>query len=90
VPPLIIVGVARENDALQVYFGNILCIKTVRLRIYDRWGQEIFQKTGYTLAKAWNGETIHSKDVTPGVYFYVLELRDDKKQELKGSITVVR
>lgn len=60
------------------------------VRIYDRWGQEIFQKTGYSLAKAWNGETIHSKDVTPGVYFYVLELRDDKKQELKGSITVVR
>lgn len=60
------------------------------VRIYDRWGQEIFQKTGYSLAKAWNGETAHSKDVTPGTYFYILELRDDKKQELKGSITVVR
>lgn len=60
------------------------------VRIFDRWGQEVFQKTGYTLAKAWNGQTARSNDVNESVYFYILELRDEKKQELKGSITVVR
>lgn len=59
------------------------------LRIYDRWGQEVFQKTGYTYAKAWNGE-IHNKELASGVYFYVLELKDEKKQIKKGSVTVIR
>lgn len=60
------------------------------VRIFNRWGQEVFQKTGYSLAKSWNGQTTRSNEVNEGVYFYILELRDDKKQELKGSITVIR
>lgn len=60
------------------------------VRIFDRWGQEVFQKTGYNLAKAWNGDTFHGKEIAPSVYFYVLELRDEKKQIIKGSITVIR
>ena len=59
------------------------------MRIYDRWGQEIFQKIAYSYENAWDGKGIN-RDVTPGVYFYVLELRDDAKQIFKGTITVVR
>jgi len=59
------------------------------LRIYDRWGQEVFQKTGYTYEKAWNGE-IKGKELASGVYFYVLELKDPEKQIKKGSVTVIR
>ena len=60
------------------------------VRIYDRWGQEVFQKTGYNLSKAWNGDTFHGRETTSSVYFYTLELRDEKKQTIKGSITVIR
>ena len=59
------------------------------MRIYDRWGQEIYQKIAYSYENAWDGKGI-SRDVTPGVYFYVLELRDENDQIIKGSITIVR
>lgn len=59
------------------------------IRIYDRWGQEVFQKTGYSLSKAWKGES-DGKEVATGVYFYTIELRDDKDQLRKGTITIIR
>ena len=57
--------------------------------IYDRWGQEVFQTTGYSKAKAWGGE-IKSRESAEGVYYYVLDLQLDKGETYKGSITVVR
>jgi gliding motility-associated-like protein len=59
------------------------------VRIYDRWGQEVFQSTGYSAQKAWDG-TVPSGEATEGVYFYIVELRDADKQLFQGSITVIR
>ena len=58
------------------------------IRIYDRWGEEVFQKIAYSYENAWNGKLLSK--VNPGVYFYVLELRDSEKQIKKGSITVLK
>lgn len=59
------------------------------VRIFDRWGQEIYQSTGYTKTKAWDGTGKRGK-LAEGVYFYIVELRDDQKREFKGSITLIR
>ena len=59
------------------------------LRIYDRWGQEVFQSTGYNLKKAWDGK-LRSGVITEGVFFYVLQLNNGGDEVLKGSITVIR
>lgn len=59
------------------------------LQIFDRWGQEVFQKTGYSFSKAWKGD-FNGKELAAGVYFYSLELRDSEKQIKKGSITIIR
>lgn len=59
------------------------------VRIFDRWGQEIFQSTGYSSSKAWDGTTKTGK-VPSGVYFYKVQLRDDAKQVLSGNITLIR
>lgn len=59
------------------------------LNIYNRWGQHIFQSTGYNLEKAWDGKG-KLGDLNEGVYFYELQLRDSEKQVLKGSITLIR
>jgi gliding motility-associated-like protein len=58
--------------------------------IYDRWGQLVFQSTGYTESKAWNGNSIRGKELAEGVFYYVLELNDSDKQVFKGSITLIR
>ena len=59
------------------------------LYIYDRWGQEVFQTTGYSKSKAWDG-SIKSRESAEGVYYYVLDLQLDKGETYKGSITVIR
>ncbi len=59
------------------------------MHIYDRWGQEVFQTTGYSKTKAWDG-SIKSGEAAEGVYYYVLDLELDKGTIYKGSITVIR
>ena len=58
--------------------------------IYDRWGQVVFQSTGYSESKAWNGTSLKGKALTEGVFYYVLNLNDSDKQVFKGSITLIR
>lgn len=57
--------------------------------IFNRWGQQVFQSNGYNEDKAWDGRG-KSGEVHEGVYFYELQLRDQEKQILKGSITLIR
>lgn len=56
--------------------------------IYDRWGQKVFETTGYSALKSWDGK-IRNKVATEGVYFYVLDLRtgDDP---IEGTLTIIR
>lgn len=58
------------------------------LNIYNRWGQQVFQSTGYNKEKAWDGRG-KAGQLNEGVYFYELQLRDPEKQILKGSITLI-
>ncbi len=60
-----------------------------QLKIYDRWGQIIYQASGYNYQKAWDGRH-NGRPLSEGVYFYTLDLRDADDQHLKGSITLVR
>jgi len=60
------------------------------VKIYDRWGQEVFQSSGYSKEKAWDGHGKGGGKLSEGVYFYMLELRDDEKQKFNGSITLIR
>jgi gliding motility-associated-like protein len=75
-----------KNDILYVY-GNY--ITSVDMRIFNQWGQQIAVITNK--AQGWNGT--HKGNPQPvGVYVYVLkaEMRDGRKVNLKGSITLVR
>ncbi len=59
------------------------------IQVYTRWGQKIFQTTGYSELKAWDGINDRG-EVLEGVYYYILELRDGSDNVLKGSLTVLR
>lgn len=60
-----------------------------QLKIFTRWGQEVYSTSGYSELKAWDG-TAASGNVSEGVYYYILELRDEEKQLFKGHLNVVR
>ncbi len=75
-----------ENELLYVR-GN--AIKTMLLRVYDRWGELVFETNSKTAG--WNG-TYKNKPVDPGVFVYYLDVIcfDEQKFFKKGNITVIR
>jgi gliding motility-associated-like protein len=75
------------NDTWQI--EGIELYPDCFVRIHDRWGQEVYQSTGYSDEKAWTGES-RSGALSEGVYFYIIDLRDEEKQQFKGSITLIR
>lgn len=76
------------NDKWEI--GAIDLYPDCFVRIFNRWGQEIYQSTGYSKAKAWDGTNNNGAPLAEGVYFYVVDLRDEEKQQFKGSITLIR
>lgn len=60
------------------------------VKIFTRWGQPVFETTGYTYKKSWDGR-YNGNVVDEGVYFYVIHLRDATNSEpIQGTITVIR
>jgi gliding motility-associated-like protein len=60
------------------------------VKIFSRWGQPVFETTGYTYKKSWDG-TYNGGVVDEGVYFYVIQLRDSFNSEpIQGTVTVVK
>jgi len=59
------------------------------IKIFTRWGQEVFFATGYNDEKAWDGSK-KSGLAAEGVYFYILDLNDGNSPLIKGSLTLIR
>jgi gliding motility-associated-like protein len=63
------------------------------LKIYNRWGQLIFESTNAEemLNDGWDGTNRNGNDVTIGTYYYVIEYSDGTKtRKSNGPVTVVR
>ena len=70
-----------DNDGINDFFG-----KDHDLTIFNRWGQAVYKGT-----EGWDG-THNGRNVSPGTYYYILEIVDHNNQKtvLKGSVTVIR
>jgi gliding motility-associated-like protein len=82
-----------NNDILKLY-GDTDRIFTLNLKIFNRWGEKVFEATDAASAvQGWDG-TYMGKLLDPGVFAYQLEvtykrgIKDPIKQ--KGSITLIR
>jgi gliding motility-associated-like protein len=81
------------NDMFFIKAGKSVEV-VVLLRIYDRWGNIIYENTNFPPndpAFGWDGHT-NSLYVNPGVYVYMTELRytDGESILLVGDITVIK
>jgi len=82
-----------ENDIFYG-FGKEEQVKTVRsLQIYDRWGNEVFANTDFSLndpASGWDGR-ISANKAAQGVYTYIafIELVNDDVLKFIGDVTLV-
>ena len=59
------------------------------MMVYNRWGNEIFKRKGYSNDEAWAGDW-QGQIILDGTYFYVIYLNDEKKQVKSGYIQVHR
>ena len=68
-----------QNDFLE--FKNAQFLRENKLRVYDRWGNEIFTSDNYV--NGWN-----AAGVSEGTYYYTLGLKDGRN--FAGHVTLLR
>jgi len=78
-----------ENDMLQLYYVNIACIKALKLTIYDRWGEKVFETNDP--AFTWSG-IYKSKHLNTAVFVYYLDVTLISAEQInkKGNVSLIR
>ena len=86
-------GFSPNNDGIQDLF-RVKCIEkfpNASIAIFNRWGNQVYEQDNYgntdvhgTTDAWWDGSsnqkwTVGGEKLTPGTYFYVLDLRDGSK-----------
>lgn len=76
-----------SNDTWEI--PGLLNYPNCFVQIFDRWGQQVYNATGYNDKKAWDG-TKNGKELNEGVYYFTIELRDGSEDVLSGYLNLVR
>ena len=80
------------NDHFEIYFPEDLIINSYEMKIYDRWGNKVFESRETT--DSWDG-TFETKTLSSGVYIYTLKIdyTDEdgpERQVINGDINILR
>lgn len=84
-----------ENDFLQVFYENIVCITSLHMVLYNRHGEKVYETNDP--AFRWNGlynGGILKRDQVPGTevctFYLTATLINNKEVSMKGNISIVR
>jgi len=66
--------------------GNIEEFPDCTVKIFNQWGNLVFESTGYT--EPWDGKN-SDKNAASAVYYYIIDLKNDQDPKT-GSITLLR
>lgn len=72
------------NDNWDI--NELITYPNCTVMIYDRYGQKVFQSTGYP--KPWNG-TYNGTPLPQGTYYYIIDLKDGRPP-VAGWVLIVR
>lgn len=81
-----------NNDVFYVRGKGLSRVKT--LRIFNRWGEVVFERNNFSVndaSQGWNG-TVKGTKATPGVYVYQVEIFCDNSQVIKfeGNVALIQ
>lgn len=81
-----------QNDVFYIRGKGVNKVRY--MRIFNRWGQEVFKRENFNIedvAAGWNG-TQNGKPVAADVYIYMIEAICDSNEifKLKGNISLIR
>jgi len=78
-----------ENDFIQAYYGNLQCIETFKLVIYNRWGQKVFQSTDPLFT--WDGNYKNSTEGSAAFAYYIEAILINGEEIIKkGNVSLFR
>jgi len=82
-------GDGGNNPNFKV-FGEGIDLSTYEMRIFNRWGQQIYYSRD--LEKGWDGRINGNRLGDNGLYNYIVQFNDVLKRyhELKGSVMLIR
>jgi gliding motility-associated-like protein len=74
---LIFNGISPNGDSLndEWHLPGIEQYQNNEVRVFNRWGQLVFERTGYNNAPGWDGRW-NGHDLPDGTYFYTIDLKD--------------
>jgi len=78
-----------QNDVLLVKTTDVTCIQSFLFRIFDRWGNKVFETLN--IQTGWDGK-YHGKELDDAVFVYELTVTDLDNNTLakKGNISLVK
>jgi gliding motility-associated-like protein len=81
-----------NNDIFYPRGKGLYTIK--QLRIYDRWGEEVFARYLFTandLSKGWDG-TLKGQKLQPDIYVYMMDVQCDNGETttFKGNVALIQ
>jgi gliding motility-associated-like protein len=77
-----------KNDTWTI--RNIQAYKDVSIEVFSRWGEKVFEASGYS--NDWDG-TMNGKALPDATYFYVIKLKllvEGQKETYTGNVTIMR
>ncbi|HEY3386458.1 MAG TPA: gliding motility-associated C-terminal domain-containing protein, partial [Saprospiraceae bacterium] len=82
-----------NNDYFTIW-GRFNLVNIAYLRIYDRWGNQVFETTDIlpnVETAGWDGK-FKGERMQPGVYVYTaqLDFEDGNSENVSGDITIIR
>lgn len=75
--------------------NDVWCIKNIEyypdamIRIYDRYGKNVYEATEYSLDNAWNGRDKSGHDLPSTDYWYVIDVQTSDRV-VYGHVTLLR
>jgi gliding motility-associated-like protein len=78
------------NGVFSVYPGpEVVQVRT--LKVFDRWGELVYDGANLSTTEGWDGK-FRGESAPMGTYVYLVEveLKDGRKEVLKGGVTLIR
>jgi gliding motility-associated-like protein len=61
----------------------------IHVRVFNRWGETVFESTGYGGSQEWDG-TRNGRPMPVGAYYYIIDVDDGKSEPYTGTVTILR
>ncbi len=83
-------GSAFNGGLNEAWFlGGIGRLTGIKVNIFDRWGNLVYENNNYSNDDPWTGEDMNGNELKEGVYFYTIEAGDNI-DPMNGTVNIFR